>query len=114
IYSMSKAALLNLVQNLAVQTAPFGITVNNIAPGLIQTDRNAHRRLDGASWTKITSNANPMGRAGLPEDISGAVLYLALESSSFTTGTTIYITGGGHIGRNNADGPPGRLSDIGL
>jgi NAD(P)-dependent dehydrogenase (short-subunit alcohol dehydrogenase family) len=112
IYAMTKAALFNLVCNLAVQTAPFGITVNNIAPGLIHTDRNAHRRIDMKSWETLSANANPIRRAGRPDEVSGAALYLASDAASFTTGANILITGGGHIAVNRADGPAGRLSDI--
>jgi NAD(P)-dependent dehydrogenase (short-subunit alcohol dehydrogenase family) len=78
VYAMSKAAQENLVRNLAVQNARYGITVNNIAPGLVQTDRNAFRRKDPAAWEAIAKGANPMGRAGQPEDIAGAALFAAL------------------------------------
>lgn len=97
IYAMSKAAQENLVRNLAVQNARYGITVNNIAPGLVQTDRNAFRRSDPAAWEAVARSANPMGRAGRPEDIAGAALYLASDAASFVTGCTIEASGGGHI-----------------
>lgn len=97
IYSMTKAAQENLVRNLAIQNAPFGITVNNVAPGLIRTDRNAFRRRDENEWEHTTRNANPIGRAGSPEDISGAVLFLASDAASFVTGATLFATGGAHI-----------------
>ncbi|CAH1658053.1 SDR family NAD(P)-dependent oxidoreductase [Chelatococcus asaccharovorans] len=97
IYAMTKGAQENLVRNLALQNAPHGITVNNIAPGLVQTDRNAFRRRDPSSWEAIAAAANPMGRAGQPEDIVGAALFLASDAASFVTGTTIQITGGAHI-----------------
>ncbi|CAH1687863.1 NAD(P)-dependent dehydrogenase (Short-subunit alcohol dehydrogenase family) [Hyphomicrobiales bacterium] len=97
IYAMTKGALENLVRNLAVQNAAYGITVNNIAPGLVQTDRNAFRRRDPAAWETVSASANPIGRAGQPEDIVGAALYLASDAASFVTGTTIQVTGGAHI-----------------
>jgi NAD(P)-dependent dehydrogenase (short-subunit alcohol dehydrogenase family) len=85
------------VRNLAVQNARYGITVNNIAPGLVQTDRNAFRRKDPAAWEAIAKGANPMGRAGQPEDIAGAALFLASDAASFVTGCTIEASGGSHI-----------------
>jgi NAD(P)-dependent dehydrogenase (short-subunit alcohol dehydrogenase family) len=97
IYAMTKAAQENLVRNLAVANAPYGITVNNVAPGLIRTDRNAFRRTDMDAWNRLTAQANPIGRAGLPEDIAPAVLYLASDAASFVTGATLQITGGAHI-----------------
>lgn len=103
VYSMTKSALENLVRNLAVDNAPHGITANNIAPGLIETDRNAFRRADMAGWNRLVRNANPMGRAGQPENVVGAALFLASEAASFVTGTTIHVTGGSHIARNMND-----------
>ncbi len=104
VYAMTKSAIENLVRNLAGENAPFGITVNNIAPGLIETDRNAFRRAESMdNWTRLTRRANPMRRAGQPEDIVGAALFLASNASAFVTGTTIQATGGAHIPRASND-----------
>ncbi|MCK7615714.1 SDR family NAD(P)-dependent oxidoreductase [Roseibium sediminicola] len=97
IYAMTKAAMKNLVENLAVQSASRGIMINNIAPGLIQTDRNAFRRSDPSDWDRLQSTANPVGRAGLPGDLTSLALHLLSPENTFTTGATIYSTGGGHI-----------------
>jgi NAD(P)-dependent dehydrogenase (short-subunit alcohol dehydrogenase family) len=97
IYSLTKSAQENLVRNLAVQNAPYGITANNIAPGLIETDRNAFRRRDPVAWETLAANANPMRRAGQPDDIVGAALFLASDAAAFVTGATIHATGGAHI-----------------
>ncbi len=105
IYAMTKAALENLVRNLAVENAPYGITVNNIAPGLIETDRNAFRRTDMDEWKRLTRRANPMQRAGQPDDIAGAALFLASSAASFVTAATIHVTGGGHVPRGANDPP---------
>ncbi len=107
VYAMTKAALENLVRNLAVENAPYGITVNNVAPGLVQTDRNARLRNDMAVWREFSANANPLGRAGLPGDIAGVVVFLASDAAAFITGATIYATGGSHIplGRVPANRP---------
>ena len=103
---MTKSAQENLVRNLAVQNAPYGITVNNIAPGLVQTDRNAFRRRDPAVWNALAASANPMGRAGQPDDISGAAVFLASDAAAFVTGATIHVTGGAHIQQGRAGARP--------
>lgn len=97
IYAMTKAAMKNLVENLAVQSARRGIMINNIAPGLIQTDRNAFRRNDPADWDRAQTGANPVGRAGQPDDLMALALHLLSPDNTFTTGATIYSTGGSHI-----------------
>ena len=94
---MSKAADFQLARNYAVEYGPHNVRVNCIAPGLVQTDRNAFRRKDPAAWDAIARGANPMGRAGQPEDISGAALFLASDAAAFVTGCTIEAAGGSHI-----------------
>lgn len=103
IYALTKGALENLVRNLAVENAAYGVTINNIAPGLVETDRNAFRRKDMDAWHRLARAANPMGRAGRPDDIVGAALFLASDSAAFVTGATIYVTGGAHIARGVND-----------
>jgi NAD(P)-dependent dehydrogenase (short-subunit alcohol dehydrogenase family) len=97
IYALSKAGQANLVKNIAVENAPYGITANNVSPGLVKTDRNAFRRRDMAAWDRLVANANPMGRAGLPEDISGAVLFLCSNDAAFITGVTLFAAGGAQL-----------------
>lgn len=109
IYAMTKSALRNLVESLAVQSAHLGITINNLSPGLIQTDRNEHRRQDEEAWARLTSSANPMGRAGRPEDLVASALHLLSEPASFITGATLYATGGAHITLPSSDGKMPRL-----
>ncbi len=103
IYAMTKGALENLVRCLALENAAFGVTVNNIAPGLVQTDRNAFRRTDMDGWNRLSRAANPMRRAGQPADIVGAALFLVSDSAAFVTGATIQVTGGAHIPRGAND-----------
>lgn len=109
IYSLTKAALRNLVENLAVQAGGAGITINNLAPGLIATDRNAFRRNNPDEWQRISSRANPVGRAGTPEDMVAPALYFLSADTSFVTGATLYATGGAHVRQNSADGAVPRL-----
>ncbi len=96
---MTKGALENLVRCLALENAASGVTINNIAPGLVETDRNAFRRKDIDGWNRLARAANPMRRAGQPADIVGAALFLASDSAAFVTGATIQVTGGAHIPR---------------
>ena len=70
IYAALKSAQHNLSINLARQYAASGVTVNNLSPGLVATERNRWRRQDEASWTEIQRRSNPMGRAGTPEEIA--------------------------------------------
>lgn len=97
IYAATKAAQTNLVRTLSVEMAPYGVTLNNLAPGLVQTDRNAFRRVDPRNWEESVRGANPMGRAGLPTDMVGAALYLCSDAAAFVTGSTLFVTGGAHI-----------------
>lgn len=93
VYSASKAAQTNMVQSLAVQLAPYGITVNNVAPGVIATDRNAQALSDPA-YAKIVSDSIPMGYYGQPEDMAGLVSLLCSEDGRYITGQSIYADGG--------------------
>lgn len=97
IYSMTKAALANLFENLAVQGGADGITFNTLSPGLIQTDRNAFRRRDMAEWEQVCRNANPMRRAGLPSEMVAPALFFLSEGAAFVTGATLFATGGSHV-----------------
>ena len=97
IYAALKSAQQNLAINLARQLAPHGVTVNNLSPGLIATERNRWRRQDADEWTQIQAKANPMARAGTPEEIASAALLLCSEAGSFITGAELQATGGGHL-----------------
>jgi NAD(P)-dependent dehydrogenase (short-subunit alcohol dehydrogenase family) len=97
VYAALKSAQHNLAINLARQYAPFGVTVNNLSPGLIATERNRWRRADSAEWEKIQSSVSPMGRAGEPEEIANAALLLCSEAGSYITGADLQATGGGHL-----------------
>lgn len=97
VYAALKSAQHNLSINLARQYAPFGVMVNNLSPGLIATERNRWRRQDAAQWAEIQRAANPMGRAGRPEEIASAALLLCSEAASFLTGADLQVTGGHHL-----------------
>lgn len=93
IYSATKMALCNTVISLAPQLAPDGITINNLAPGAIRTDRNADALSDPAYDEKVR-NLIPMKYIGIPEDIAGLAVFMASEESKYMTGQDIYIDGG--------------------
>jgi NAD(P)-dependent dehydrogenase (short-subunit alcohol dehydrogenase family) len=97
IYAALKSAQHNLAINLARQYAPFGVTINNLSPGLIATERNKWRRVDANAWAAIERDSSPMGRAGTPEEMAGAALLLCSEAGSFITGADLQATGGRHL-----------------
>jgi NAD(P)-dependent dehydrogenase (short-subunit alcohol dehydrogenase family) len=93
VYSISKAAVIMATKVMAMQWAPYNIRANCIAPGLTKT------RFSEALWNnpEILKHAmalTPMGRVGEPEEMVGAVLYLASDASSYVTGQVIAVDGG--------------------
>lgn len=93
LYAASKCAVMSLVENLAKQFAPFGITVNNMSPGVIDTPRN-EKALSDPEYNKKVMAGIPMGYAGLPEDCAPAVLLLCSEEGRYITGSNLDVDGG--------------------
>ncbi|MBR3942873.1 MAG: SDR family oxidoreductase [Clostridia bacterium] len=93
VYAATKAAQMNMVTNLAKQLAPFGITVNNIAPGVFATPRNDDALAD-AEYAKKVLAGIPVGYAGKTEDISGAAVLLCSEAGRYITGIDLVVDGG--------------------
>ncbi|MFK3781225.1 SDR family NAD(P)-dependent oxidoreductase [Agrobacterium sp. NPDC089420] len=94
-YAATKAAQHNLIQSQARDYARDNVLLNTLAPGLIDTDRNAHRRdEDPDGWAEYVRTLNWMGRAGQPEEMVGAAIFLSSQACSFMTGETIFLTGG--------------------
>lgn len=93
LYAATKAAQCKLVKNFAPLLAPYGITVNNVAPGAIETPRNAAICADPALRRAVEQKI-PVGRFGCPEDIAPAVLLLCSDEGSYITGSDIVIDGG--------------------
>lgn len=91
-YSASKGAILALTRCIAIELAPYNITVNAICPGPTYTDMLLGAT-DAAQREELTAIA-PLGRLGQPEDIAGAVLYLASEESDWCTGQALSVDGG--------------------
>lgn len=96
IYSASKAAQTNMMRSLALQLASDGITVNNVAPGVIYTDRNVEALSDEAYAAKVRASI-PVGFYGVPEDCASTVRLLCSEEGRYITGQSIYIDGGKSI-----------------
>ncbi len=93
LYGMTKAAQFKLVQNIAPLVAPYGITVNNIAPGAIETPRNDKALADDSFRKKVEASI-PVGYVGAPTDINGAVLLLCSCEGRYITGSEIIVDGG--------------------
>ena len=92
-YSATKCAVMKLVEVIAKQVGPFGVTVNNVSPGAIATPRNESVYNDEEKRRAVES-VIPMGRFGTPEDCVGAVLMLCCEQGGYITGTDIIVDGG--------------------
>ena len=90
-YSTAKAALIGFTKALAKEVGPSGITVNSIAPGVIDTDMNSDYSPEDIA---ALADETPLGRIGKPEEIASAALFLASDSASFITGEIMNISGG--------------------
>ena len=93
VYSASKAAQTNMMQSLSLQLAKDGITVNNVAPGVIYTDRNVEALSDPEYAKKVTDSI-PVGFYGEPEDCAGIVSLLCSDEGRYITGQNIFVDGG--------------------
>lgn len=93
VYSSTKAGVIGLTRANAIELARFGVTVNALCPGPIQTDMLAPLIAD-PKYREKTIRGIPMRRLGVPEDVAGAVAFLASDEASFITGNTIVIDGG--------------------
>lgn len=95
-YNISKAADIQLAKNLAVELGPENIRVNAIAPGLVKTDF-ARALWENPEFAEPRIAATPLRRLGEPEDIAGAVVFLASQAGRWMTGQTIVIDGGATV-----------------
>lgn len=93
LYGATKAAQLKLVQNIAPYIAPYGVTINNIAPGAIETPRNDAALRDKQFKQKVIGSI-PMGYIGKPNDIAPMLLFLCSDAARYITGADIVIDGG--------------------
>ncbi|KAL7923118.1 hypothetical protein ACQKWADRAFT_291266 [Trichoderma austrokoningii] len=94
-YNVSKGALLMLKNSLAAEWARYGITVNSISPGYMDTVLNEGEGL--AAARKIWNERNPSGRMGLPEELAGVVVMMLSRAGSYMNGADVVVDGGGHV-----------------
>lgn len=96
IYAASKCAQTSMVFNLAKQLAPFNVTVNNLAPGVIDTDRNTEA-LSNAEYRSTVISKIPAQYVGEPEDCVGAAILMCSDAGRYITGTSLLVDGGMHL-----------------
>jgi len=90
-YAAAKAGLIGMSKALAQEVAPRGVTVNVVAPGFVATPMT--EKLSEAQRATLVSRI-PLGAMGMPEDVAGAVAYLASDEARWVTGATLHVNGG--------------------
>lgn len=96
-YHATKAGVIGLVRALADELGPLGVTVNALLPGWVDTafnDAYWQHQSDPAAAEQALVSAIPLRRQGLPDDVTGAVLFLASDHSAYITGQTLVVDGG--------------------
>jgi len=94
VYSGTKAAVVAITKSLAQELGPRKIRVNAIAPGMVETEGWHASGIAESDFRKTTESQTPLGRIGQPQDIAPTVVFLASAESAWTTGETLYISGG--------------------
>ncbi len=92
-YSASKGALLQMTKSLACEWARFGININCVCPGFVETPLIADN-ISNEKWVAYMNMRTPMRRLAQPEDVAGSVLFLASDMAQYITGTSIVVDGG--------------------
>lgn len=97
-YSAAKAGLQGFTKTLALELGRYGVTVNSVAPGFIETEMTcATAERMGVDWEEFVAAREkeiPVGRGGKPEDVAAAILYFTSKESSFVSGQVLYVAGG--------------------
>jgi len=93
-YASAKAALINFTRTVAQEWAAYGIRVNALAPGWVETELNEPARRTIPEFNERVLASIPLGRWGKPEDVAGAALFLCSPAASFITGTVLIVDGG--------------------
>lgn len=92
-YCASKGGVKMMMRNLAVELGAYGITINNVAPGAIETPINTKLLNDPEKLAALVKNI-PLGRLGQPSDVASLVAFLASPDADYVTGTTLFVDGG--------------------
>jgi NAD(P)-dependent dehydrogenase (short-subunit alcohol dehydrogenase family) len=93
-YTTSKHGVLGFTRALAAELGKYGVRVNAVGPGLIETPLNAQVRANDPALVKIFMDHTPLGRAGQPEDIVGPAVFLASDMAAYVTGSIVMADGG--------------------
>ena len=100
-YGASRGGIKQLTMSLADDWGRHGVTVNCLAPGWFKTQQNS-ALYENAAWVEYISDRIPVKRPGLPDDLDGAIVFLASESSRYITGQTLLVDGGISTGATKA------------
>lgn len=96
-YTSSKSGLIGLTRTLAVQLGPHGIRVNAVAPSFLNSPFNKKIAAENSSLADAFRRITPLGRVGTPEDVAGAIAFLASDRASFITGDVLHVCGGAQL-----------------
>jgi NAD(P)-dependent dehydrogenase (short-subunit alcohol dehydrogenase family) len=97
-YGTAKSAFIGMVRLLATEVSPFGVRVNAIAPGWIETEMSRQAMAGDPARKRRVLARTPLGRFGEPEDIGAATVYLCSPAAKFVTGAVLPVDGGASIG----------------
>jgi glucose 1-dehydrogenase len=92
-YAVSKGGMRMFARTACQELAPHGITINNIAPGAVETPINARTEASSALLDELTALI-PLGRLARPEEVASVAVYLASDAAAYVTGSTYYVDGG--------------------
>jgi NAD(P)-dependent dehydrogenase (short-subunit alcohol dehydrogenase family) len=93
VYAATKAGLVQLLRTAAAELGPSGVRVNTIAPGVVDTPLTTQIRAV-PEWSEAYASKSALGRWSRPDELAGAVVYLASDASSFVTGSQLFVDGG--------------------
>jgi gluconate 5-dehydrogenase len=100
-YGASRGGIRQMTMSLADDWGRHGVTVNCLAPGWFKTAQN-RALYEDAGWVEYLTERIPLGRPGVPNDLDGAIVFLASEASRYITGQTLLVDGGITVGRTRA------------
>ena len=93
-YCTAKAGVVSLTRVLAIEWAPFGVRVNAVGPGYVNTELQQWAIQQGIVDLESRTRSTPLGRLAEPDEVAGVVAFLAGDRASYITGQTIFVDGG--------------------